>query len=130
MLKMGRPSKIYKFVRADTPRQPISAAAKLPQHLSEAHAFTDLAKLTPVAGIIPYDVNSPFWSDGASKERWMAVPENEKITFRPTTAFRSRSARSSSKTSTWPSMKRTARGGGSKRVSGPERDGGRLWNYL
>ncbi len=87
MLKMGRPSKIYKLVRADTPRQTISAGVKLPQHLSETHAFADPVHLKPAAGIIPYDVNSPLWSDGAAKQRWIAVPANEKITFSPTENF-------------------------------------------
>jgi uncharacterized repeat protein (TIGR03806 family) len=87
LLKMGRPSKIYKLVRADTPRQPISAAVKLPQHLSEVRTFSDLAHLTPAPGIIPYDVNSPLWSDGAAKQRWIAVPGNEKITYSPADNF-------------------------------------------
>ena len=85
MLKMGRPSKIYKLVRADTPRQPISH--ELPQHLSELGAFTDPVHLVPAPGIIPYNVNSPLWSDGALKQRWIAVPKNEKITFSPTDNF-------------------------------------------
>jgi uncharacterized repeat protein (TIGR03806 family) len=29
--------------------------------------------------LIPYDVNAPFWSDGANKERWMALPDGERI---------------------------------------------------
>ena len=87
MLKMGRPSKIYKLVQANTPRQPISAGVKLPQHLSETRAFADLAHLKPAAGITPYDVNSPLWSDGAAKQRWIAVPGNEKITFSASNSF-------------------------------------------
>jgi len=85
LLKMGRPSKIYKLVRADTPRQPISHA--LPQHLSELGAFADPVHLVPAPGIIPYNVNSPLWSDGASKQRWIAVPKNEKIAFSATDNF-------------------------------------------
>jgi len=85
LLKMGRPSKIYKLVRADTPRQPINHT--LPQHLSEIGAFTDTGHLVPSAGIIPYNVNSPLWSDGANKQRWIAVPKSEKITFSPTGSF-------------------------------------------
>lgn len=29
----------------------------------------------PAAGLIPYAINAPFWSDGADKDRWMALPE-------------------------------------------------------
>ncbi len=46
--------------------------------------------LAPANGLIPYAVNSPLWSDGASKTRWIAVPNdgapygpNEQISFSP-----------------------------------------------
>lgn len=60
-----------------------------PRLLSKTGVFSDLASLTPEAGVIPYDVNSPLWSDGAHKTRWMMVPgngqdpvpENDRIDF-------------------------------------------------
>jgi hypothetical protein len=36
----------------------------------------------PAAGLIPYGVNSPLWSDGADKERWMALPDGATITIK------------------------------------------------
>jgi uncharacterized repeat protein (TIGR03806 family) len=61
-----------------------------PALLSETGAFTNLATLTPRAGLIPYAVNSPLWSDRAEKQRWIAVPNDgthdtaaEKIKFLP-----------------------------------------------
>jgi uncharacterized repeat protein (TIGR03806 family) len=87
MLKMGRPSKIYKLATADSLTQPLSINFKLPQHLSQLHAFTDLTHLVVARGIIPYDVNSPFWSDNATKKRWIAVPQNKQITFSATDNF-------------------------------------------
>jgi hypothetical protein len=33
----------------------------------------------PSAGLIPYDVASPLWSDGADKRRFLALPEGAKI---------------------------------------------------
>ncbi|MBL9126275.1 MAG: PQQ-dependent sugar dehydrogenase, partial [Verrucomicrobiales bacterium] len=39
----------------------------LPATLADTGAFADLANLTPVAGVVPYEVNLPFWSDGAEK---------------------------------------------------------------
>jgi uncharacterized repeat protein (TIGR03806 family) len=33
----------------------------------------------PAAGLIPYRPNAPFWSDGADKHRWMALPDGENI---------------------------------------------------
>lgn len=87
MLKMGRPSKIYKLVTAESLEHRLASNSKVPQHISQIHAFTDLAQLKPDAGLLPYDVNSPLWSDGALKQRWIAVPRGEKITFAPTDSF-------------------------------------------
>lgn len=36
---------------------------------------------TPAEGLIPYRVNAPFWSDGAAKQRWMALPDAGQITL-------------------------------------------------
>jgi uncharacterized repeat protein (TIGR03806 family) len=33
----------------------------------------------PAAGLIPYAVNAPFWSDGADKERWLALPDGTTV---------------------------------------------------
>lgn len=33
----------------------------------------------PAAGLVPYDVAAPFWSDGAEKERWLAIPDGTTI---------------------------------------------------
>jgi uncharacterized repeat protein (TIGR03806 family) len=33
----------------------------------------------PASGLIPYTVGAPFWSDGATKERWLAVPNGTTI---------------------------------------------------
>lgn len=87
MLKMGRPSKIYKLVRADKLQQPMTINLKMPKQLSQINAFTDLTNLVTAPGIIPYTVNSPFWSDGAIKRRWIAVPSGKQITFSPADSF-------------------------------------------
>ena len=47
----------------------------LPPTLADTGAFSDLVNLTPQAGIVPYDLNVPFWSDGADKTRWFSVPD-------------------------------------------------------
>lgn len=33
----------------------------------------------PSSGLISYSINAPFWSDAASKERWMALPNGQTI---------------------------------------------------
>jgi hypothetical protein len=49
--------------------------------LSETGLFESMADLTPVAGVRPYSVNVPLWSDGAYKERVIALLEGGQITF-------------------------------------------------
>lgn len=47
-----------------------------PATLSATGAFSDLANLTPSDGVIPYGMYESFWSDGAIKKRWLAIPNN------------------------------------------------------
>jgi len=52
-----------------------------PGKLSSIGAFKDLKNLEVADGIIPYEVIAPLWSDRATKKRWMAIPNNQKIEF-------------------------------------------------
>lgn len=47
----------------------------IPQTLADTGAFQDLQTLEPHPGIVPYDVNVSFWSDGAWKRRWFSIPD-------------------------------------------------------
>jgi uncharacterized repeat protein (TIGR03806 family) len=51
-----------------------NASAPLPARLSDTGAFSSLSLLQPQAGIVAYDINTPFWSDHALKKRWFSVP--------------------------------------------------------
>jgi len=62
---------------------PRLANGKIPPLLSQTGAFSDTRHLIPSEGLIPYDLVVAFWSDGAGKSRWAAVPD-EKIKFSPT----------------------------------------------
>lgn len=55
----------------------------IPALLSQTGAFQSVQNLTPVAGLVPYDLIVSFWSDGADKIRFVSVPK-EKIKFSPT----------------------------------------------
>jgi glucose/arabinose dehydrogenase len=62
-----------------------ATGAPLPPTLADTGAFTNLTTLAPAAGIVPYDLNVPFWSDNAIKSRWFSVPNtNLTIGFNPT----------------------------------------------
>ncbi len=50
-----------------------------PDALSKTGCVDPANPKTPSSGLIPYTVNSPLWSDGADKERWMAIPDGKKI---------------------------------------------------
>ncbi len=60
---------IYRLVRGDP-----ETASPLPRWLSETGLFEDVQTLTPSPGVYPYGVNSPLWSDGAVKRRWIMLP--------------------------------------------------------
>ena len=69
LLKYGR-STLFKLV----PRTTVNT--ELPKLLSQTGAFDDLSELKPTKGLIPYDLIESFWSDGALKKRWMAIPND------------------------------------------------------
>lgn len=55
-----------------------------PQQLSQTGLFTDMNNLTPTAGLVEFDVNVSFWSDGARKRRWLALPGTSSAQFAST----------------------------------------------
>ena len=62
---------------------PAVAAAQFPQSLEDTGAFTDLVTLQPSAGLVPYAVSLPFWSDYAIKQRWFSLPPGTHFGFQP-----------------------------------------------
>ncbi|MEM7235213.1 MAG: PQQ-dependent sugar dehydrogenase, partial [Planctomycetota bacterium] len=58
-----------------------------PANLSETGLFSDLSSLDPSPGLIEYSVNWSFWSDGATKRRWIALPGSARIGFSEATAW-------------------------------------------
>jgi len=75
----GQTTDPWRRVPNTTLRMPSSAADTtalvLPETLAETGAFSDLIQVTPQAGIVPYEVNVPFWSDGAHKKRWFCLAD-------------------------------------------------------
>ena len=73
------PVAIGKFLNGNLPVTTPSqsgGAPTAPALLSQTGAFSNLSTLTPSPGLIPYDMIEPFWSDGAAKSRWMAIPND------------------------------------------------------
>ena len=72
---------IYRFARRAVAEK---KSKPFPRKLSETGFFTNMKTLEAAPGLIPFDVNVPLWSDGAAKERYIALPAGGKIKFSAT----------------------------------------------
>lgn len=70
---------------------PATFNGTLPARLSLTGIYTNTPNRAPAGGLIPYAPNTPLWSDGAVKTRYLAVPNagglatpGQQITFAPT----------------------------------------------
>ena len=70
---------------------PTTFSGTLPSVISQAGIFSNTPSMTPTNGLMPYTPNTPLWSDGAAKTRYVAVPHHggaitpdEQIAFAPT----------------------------------------------
>ncbi|MFT5476064.1 MAG: putative repeat protein (TIGR03806 family), partial [Planctomycetota bacterium] len=69
---------IYRIVPSD---EPADSLADWPQLLSETGLFASVADARPAAHVMPFEVNAPFWSDGAEKQRYFALPAGEAFDY-------------------------------------------------
>jgi uncharacterized repeat protein (TIGR03806 family) len=56
------------------------ATTPIPDRLSATGCMLSGDPSRPGTGLIPYAVQAPFWSDGAVKERWLALPNGTAVT--------------------------------------------------
>ena len=54
------------------------SGATFPQTLAEFGFFSDTAGTKPAPGVTPYRLNTPLWSDGAVKSRFLYLPAGAK----------------------------------------------------
>ncbi|HTU67963.1 MAG TPA: PQQ-dependent sugar dehydrogenase [Steroidobacteraceae bacterium] len=54
---------------------------QIPTQLSATGCVIAATPTQPAAGLIPYAPTAPFFSDGAVKTRWLALPDGQKITI-------------------------------------------------
>lgn len=54
-----------------------------PTLLSQTGCVIPADPTLPAAGLVGYEINAPFWSDGASKERLFALPDGTSFTAGP-----------------------------------------------
>ena len=67
---------IYMLV-PDTP----GSANSFPTLLSQTGCVNASDPTQMAEGLIPYEINAPFWSDGAMKSRYFAIPDNSTISI-------------------------------------------------
>ncbi|MGB7655022.1 MAG: SO2930 family diheme c-type cytochrome [Novosphingobium sp.] len=69
-------------VAAKPPASQVNAKAiteaAYPQSLAEFGFFTDAAGTKPTPGVTPYRLNTPLWSDGSVKTRFLYLPSGTK----------------------------------------------------
>jgi uncharacterized repeat protein (TIGR03806 family) len=53
----------------------------IPTRLSATGCVDASDAKRPASGLIPYAPNAPFWSDGAEKDRWIALPNGSTMTI-------------------------------------------------
>jgi len=71
-------SAIYKLLPAPAPAD--AGVSTFPDRLSKTGCVDPANPQKPASGLIPYGVNAPLWSDGAQKERFVALPDGKTIT--------------------------------------------------
>lgn len=77
LLVVDHGSGLYRLVPA--PKSDVQKT--FPQKLSESGLFSDTPSHALAAGLVPYSVNLPAWTDGAVAERWLAVPDGKQIQY-------------------------------------------------
>ncbi len=55
-------------------------ADAVPDDLVDTGCVNPANPTEPASGLVPYDINAPFWSDGAQKARWLALPDAGTLT--------------------------------------------------
>jgi len=79
------------FPLASSPALAVSPDAILadvpPKLLSEFGFFDDLPKQHPAAGVVPFHLATPLFSDNARKFRFVYVPAGQRATYEPVEAF-------------------------------------------
>jgi uncharacterized repeat protein (TIGR03806 family) len=63
-------------------RQQGGTPGTFPTTLSATGCFAEVANRRPAASLIPFEVQSPLWSDGTVKRRWLSLPGTNTIGYR------------------------------------------------
>ena len=67
------------LIEANHARDAVIDGDGLPRQLSEFAFFKDAGGREPERGVLPYELNTPLFSDGADKLRYVYIPANSRI---------------------------------------------------
>ncbi len=82
ILTLGDEAQIHRLERV------VQSTTNLPQKLSDTNVFASTEDFEPGETLLPFRVNSPLWSDGAHKSRWVSLPEAGQVTFSEADSWR------------------------------------------
>jgi uncharacterized repeat protein (TIGR03806 family) len=71
------PARIFRIAAA-----PSTEPSLFPTTLRATGCVDPKAPTEAAPGVLPFEVNSPLWSDGAEKRRWLALPPSSRIHVR------------------------------------------------
>lgn len=77
---------IYRLVVNPDSLKPFDESA-FPHTLSETGLFASVPEHRMAAGVIPYSVNTPAWHDGATAQRFLAIPGDGQMTWAANNGF-------------------------------------------
>ena len=66
---------LWRIARNDAPKQ----SQNFPRKLSDSGLFSSVKNQTPNDGVILFSVNAAQWADGATVQRWIALPGDSKM---------------------------------------------------
>lgn len=76
VLRMWSSPNIYKIIQSSG-----SGDSNIPTTISESGCFSSTQEKTLAPGVVPFDVRSKLWSDGARKERHFAIPDGQTVSL-------------------------------------------------
>ena len=74
-LDFERSKQIYKLA----PNREGDAVKSFPRSLGQTGLFESVKDQAPAPGVVPYAINAELWSDHATAERWLAVPDRGRV---------------------------------------------------
>lgn len=80
VLDFDQTGQLYRLVPSDEP----DTSSAFPRRLSQTGLFRSLETLEPAMGVVPYQIATPQWMDGAVAKRWVAIPGTHSISMSAT----------------------------------------------